>query len=223
MGALTSHHEGTKAFAHSWLRGGRVASVSVQRDLLSAPIARRIRKPVDPLPLLLTAPHILIRPMSKVPASVTQPSALPRRSPTASSRSTDEAALAGADDGHARAPRRLRRHHEQEWARWAIWECGRAVGTYSASIHDLYMARGRGDVPPVTVPAINVRGASYDTARSHLPHRQALDGGAFILEIARSEIAYTEQRPAEYVAVMLAAALREGIAGRCSSRAITSR
>ncbi|HEY7818177.1 MAG TPA: class II fructose-bisphosphate aldolase, partial [Vicinamibacteria bacterium] len=33
---------------------------------------------------------------------------------------------------------------------------------------------------------------------------------AIILEIARSEIAYTEQRPAEYVAVILAAALREG-------------
>ncbi|HEX9053797.1 MAG TPA: class II fructose-bisphosphate aldolase, partial [Gemmatimonadales bacterium] len=34
--------------------------------------------------------------------------------------------------------------------------------------------------------------------------------GAILLEIARSEIAYTDQRPAEYVAVMLAAALREG-------------
>jgi fructose/tagatose bisphosphate aldolase len=40
-----------------------------------------------------------------------------------------------------------------------------------------------------------------------------LDAGAFILEIARSEIAYTEQRPSEYVAVILAAALREGFRG----------
>src|SRR5438045_3970197 len=40
-----------------------------------------------------------------------------------------------------------------------------------------------------------------------------LDAGAFILEIARSEIAYTDQRPAENVAVMLAAALREGFRG----------
>jgi fructose/tagatose bisphosphate aldolase len=39
---------------------------------------------------------------------------------------------------------------------------------------------------------------------------RGVDAGALILEIARSEIAYTEQRPAEYVAVMLAAALREG-------------
>ena len=102
---------------------------------------------------------------------------------------------------------------EQDWARWAIWECGRAVGTYSASIHDFYMARGRGDVPPVTVPAINVRGASYDTARAIFRTAKKLKGGAFILEIARSEIAYTEQRPSEYVAVMLAAALREGHRG----------
>ncbi|MEK0430436.1 MAG: hypothetical protein RL139_240, partial [Gemmatimonadota bacterium] len=40
---------------------------------------------------------------------------------------------------------------EKAWARWVIWEAGRAVGTFSASIHAFYMARGRGDVPPVTV------------------------------------------------------------------------
>ena len=35
----------------------------------------------------------------------------------------------------------------------------------------------------------------------------ALIAGAFLLEIARSEIGYTDQRPSEYVSVMLAAAL----------------
>ena len=40
-----------------------------------------------------------------------------------------------------------------------------------------------------------------------------LDVGAVITEIARSEIAYTGQRPAEYVIVMIAAALREGYVG----------
>src|SRR5690606_41776800 len=39
---------------------------------------------------------------------------------------------------------------------------------------------------------------------------KACDGGAIILGIARSEIAYTDQRPEEYVAVMIGAALREG-------------
>jgi fructose/tagatose bisphosphate aldolase len=54
---------------------------------------------------------------------------------------------------------------------------------------------------------------SYDTARAIFRTAGKLKGGTFLLEIARSEIAYTEQRPAEYVAVMLAAALREGHRG----------
>ena len=101
----------------------------------------------------------------------------------------------------------------REYARWMIWELGQAVGVRPASIHDLYLARGRGEVHGFTVPAINVRGASYDTARAIFRTAIAMKAGAFILEIARSEIAYTEQRPAEYVAVMLAAALREGFRG----------
>jgi len=102
---------------------------------------------------------------------------------------------------------------EKDHARWLIWELGQAVGVRPASIHDLYMARGRGEVHGFTVPAINVRGMSYDTARAVFRTAIKLDAGAFILEIARSEIAYTDQRPAEYVAVMLAAALREGFRG----------
>jgi fructose/tagatose bisphosphate aldolase len=103
--------------------------------------------------------------------------------------------------------------HERNYARWLIWEIGQAVGVRAASIHDLYLARGRGEIRGFTVPAINVRGMSYDTARAIFRVAKKLDAGAFILEIARSEIAYTSQRPAEYVAVMLAAALREGFRG----------
>jgi len=102
---------------------------------------------------------------------------------------------------------------EKEHARWLIWELAQAVGIRAASIQDLYMARGRGETRGFTVPAINVRGASYDTARSIFRTADKLKAGAFILEIARSEIAYTDQRPAEYVAVILAAALREGFRG----------
>ncbi len=102
---------------------------------------------------------------------------------------------------------------EREQARWLIWEIGQAVGVRAASIHDLYIARGQGKCGGFTVPAINVRGASYDTARSIFRQAIALDAGAFLLEIARSEIAYTDQRPAEYVSVMLAAAMREGFTG----------
>jgi fructose/tagatose bisphosphate aldolase len=60
------------------------------------------------------------------------------------------------------------------------------------------------------VPAINVRMMAYDTARAIFRAAKARDAGALLLEIARSEIAYTDQRPAEYVAVMVGAALREG-------------
>jgi fructose-bisphosphate aldolase class II len=102
---------------------------------------------------------------------------------------------------------------DRHWARWAIWELGQAVGVRSTSIHTLYLARGRGEIRGFTVPAINVRGRAYDTARAIFRTAIKLEAGAFILEIARSEIAYTDQRPAEYVAVMIAAALREGFRG----------
>ncbi|MGH7635593.1 MAG: class II fructose-bisphosphate aldolase, partial [Gemmatimonadaceae bacterium] len=101
----------------------------------------------------------------------------------------------------------------KDHAQWMIWETAQAVGVRPASIHDLYKARGRGEVHGFTVPAINVRGMAYDTARAIFRTAVRMHAGAFILEIARSEIAYTGQRPTEYVTVMLAAALREGFRG----------
>jgi fructose/tagatose bisphosphate aldolase len=98
-------------------------------------------------------------------------------------------------------------------ARWIIRSLAAARGLRPASIHDLYLAMGRGDAGGFTVPAINVRAMAYDTARSVIRAATKLEAGAFIFEIARSEIGYTEQRPHEYVAVVLAAALREGFSG----------
>jgi fructose/tagatose bisphosphate aldolase len=102
---------------------------------------------------------------------------------------------------------------ERDVARWMLWEIGQRHGVRPASIHDLYMARGRGDARPFTTPAINVRVLSYDTGRAVFRAARRLEVGAVILEIARSEIAYTDQRPSEYVAVMQGAALREGFVG----------
>src|SRR5215207_4891217 len=99
---------------------------------------------------------------------------------------------------------------EREAARWLLWELGQSTGARPASINDLYLARGRGECGGFTVPAINMRMLAYDTARAIFRAARAGKAGAIILEIARSEIAYTEQRPAEYVSVMIAAALREG-------------
>jgi fructose/tagatose bisphosphate aldolase len=100
----------------------------------------------------------------------------------------------------------------REAARWVLWAASQALGCPSASIHELYLARGRGEIDPhaFTVPAINVRAVTYLTARQAFAAALERDAGTVIFEIAKSEMAYTDQRPAEYTAVILAAALREG-------------
>ena len=77
------------------------------------------------------------------------------------------------------------------------------------------MARGRGEFSPTkfTVPAVNVRASAYLTARHAFAAALERDAGALIFEIAKSEMSYTDQRPAEYAAVILAAAIRSGWEG----------
>ncbi|MCA1588676.1 MAG: aldolase, partial [Chloroflexi bacterium] len=100
----------------------------------------------------------------------------------------------------------------RDGARWVIWSASQALGCGSASIHELYVARGRGEIDPTrfTVPAINVRAAAYLTARQAFAAALERDAGTVVFEIAKSEMAYTDQRPGEYTAVVLAAAMREG-------------
>jgi len=95
-------------------------------------------------------------------------------------------------------------------ARWAIWEAGHALGVHSASIQGLYAARGKGKWTGFTVPAVNIRGLTYETARAMFRAGKRLDSHAFVFELAKSELGYSFQRPAEYVANVLAAAIREG-------------
>ena len=98
-------------------------------------------------------------------------------------------------------------------ARWVIRALAAAKGVRPSSIHELYLAMGRGEAGGFTVPAMNIRMATYYTARAAFRAAAKASAGAFIFEIARSEIGYTEQRPHEYAAVVLAAALREGHEG----------
>jgi fructose/tagatose bisphosphate aldolase len=98
-------------------------------------------------------------------------------------------------------------------ARWLIWEASQQLDARSASIHDLYMARGRGEVHGFTVPAINLRAQTFDMARTVFETALAADVGAVILELARSEQTYTWQRPAEYIASVLAGAIAAGWSG----------
>lgn len=103
---------------------------------------------------------------------------------------------------------------EKKRARHIIWETSQTIGCKPSSINDLYFARGRGDIPPnFTVPAMNLRGMAYDMARAVFRVAKRLNSGAFIVEIARSEMGYTDQRPEEFATVMLAGAVREGYRG----------
>jgi fructose/tagatose bisphosphate aldolase len=99
-------------------------------------------------------------------------------------------------------------------ARFLVRKIAAAAGVYPHSIHDLYLARGRGEVPnSFTVPAINLRGLTFYAARIIFQIANKVDAGAFIFEIARSETGYTDQRPSEYAANILGAAISAGYKG----------
>jgi len=95
-----------------------------------------------------------------------------------------------------------------------IWKLGEENGVFPASINDFYMAKGKEKLPlNFTVPAMNLRGASYDMARAVFKTAKAKKVGALILELARTEMSYTDQPPKKYAGTMIAAALREGFKG----------
>jgi fructose/tagatose bisphosphate aldolase len=100
-----------------------------------------------------------------------------------------------------------------EAARWIVWETSQALGCPSASIHDLYMARGRGEVGGFTVPALNLRAQVFDMAGAATRAAAALDAGTVIFELARSEQEYTFQRPGEYITSVLAGCIAAGWEG----------
>jgi fructose/tagatose bisphosphate aldolase len=98
-------------------------------------------------------------------------------------------------------------------ARHIIKSVAQELGIVSSSIQGLYDARGRGECGGFTVPAINIRGMSYDFSRAIFRTAHTINAGAFIFEIAKSEIGYTRQSPHEMIAVVLAAAIRENHTG----------
>lgn len=94
-------------------------------------------------------------------------------------------------------------------ARWVIWELARLKNIIPCSIHDLYISRGAEQLPlNFTVPAMNLRGMAYDMAQAVFKSALDLNVGAFIFELARSEMGYTDQSPSEYTTAILAAALK---------------
>jgi fructose/tagatose bisphosphate aldolase len=100
-----------------------------------------------------------------------------------------------------------------EVARWIIWEASQALGARSASINELYMARGRGEIGGFTVPAVNLRTQVFDMVATMCRAASGLDVGAVIFELARSEQEYTYQRPGEYITSVLAGCVHAGWQG----------
>jgi len=98
-------------------------------------------------------------------------------------------------------------------ARWVIIESGQELGITLASINDLYMARGRKEYSGMSVPAINIRGFTYDMSKAIFRACAKKNNGAVIFELAKSETGYTFQRPAEYTSCIMAAAINEGFRG----------
>ena len=94
-----------------------------------------------------------------------------------------------------------------------IFDIAYKLGIYPSSIHEFYIARGRGEFGDFTVPAINLRSMTYDLARAIFRVARRNNTASFIFEIAKSEMGYTAQPPQEFSAVILAAAVKEGFAG----------
>ncbi|MBE3140904.1 MAG: class II fructose-bisphosphate aldolase, partial [Thermoplasmata archaeon] len=101
----------------------------------------------------------------------------------------------------------------REAACWLIRRAAAALGIMSASIQPLYEAMGRGEVKGFTVPAINIRAITYDAAQAVFRAAIKKKAGPIILEIARSEIGYTSQKPLEYTCAVTAAAIKTGFPG----------
>ena len=99
-------------------------------------------------------------------------------------------------------------------ARYLVRGAALDLDILPASIHDLYIARGKNEVPSTfTVPAINLRVLPFDAAKAVFKVAKRMNAGAIIFEIARSEIGYTDQRPSEYTTNILAAAISEDFHG----------
>ena len=98
-------------------------------------------------------------------------------------------------------------------ARWTIRAASNALGAVSSSIQGLYDAIAAGKASGFTVPAHNIRGLVYDKARALFRVGKEFDAGAFIFEIAKSEMGYCDLKPAEYAPCVLAGAIKEGWRG----------
>lgn len=98
-------------------------------------------------------------------------------------------------------------------SRFIIKSAALELGIVASSIQGLYVARGRGEVKGFTVPALNIRGLPFELCRAIFRTAIKTNAGAFIFELAKSEMGYTFQKPQELSTVILASAIKEGFTG----------
>ena len=99
---------------------------------------------------------------------------------------------------------------EREAARWLLWELGQVAGAGPRRSTASTWPAGEATSADSRSPRSTCATMAYDTARAIFRAARAGEPARSSSRSPASEIAYTEQRPAEYVAVMIAAALREG-------------
>lgn len=103
--------------------------------------------------------------------------------------------------------------HLKRLCYWVSHTCAEKLGAVPSSIQGLYEAMGKEKVRGFTVPAMNIRTLTFNLVRAVYRAAMKINAGAFIFEIAKSEIGYTGQRPLEYSSIILLAAMKEGCLG----------
>ena len=94
-----------------------------------------------------------------------------------------------------------------------IKRLARRAGIQLSSTQKLYEKIAKDGGKGFTVPAFNIRSLTFDAARALFRAVKREKAGAFIVELAKSEMDYTGQSPAEYTSSVLAAGVEEKFKG----------
>jgi len=81
------------------------------------------------------------------------------------------------------------------------------------STQKLYEAMAQEKITGFSVPAVNIRTLTFDTAKTAFRLMKEKNVGICIFELARSESKYTDQTMSEYAIVIMAAAIEENYSG----------
>ncbi len=96
---------------------------------------------------------------------------------------------------------------------WVIWEVALELGIIPASLFDLYHHSVQKRTAGFTIPAMNLRTFTYEHAQAMFRAAKKYNAGAFVFELAPSEVYYTNQTFLEFSIIILASAIREHYSG----------